>query len=79
MRRAIRHYPEVRQMLAQSSKCAVCGDAFLNTWLECVQFVDAKENLKLKSMSGSIPVRALLCSYKCFNAAGHNYFGVAFP
>ncbi|WAR12522.1 LRC69-like protein [Mya arenaria] len=24
-------------------------------------------------------VRALLCSYKCFNAKGHDYYGVAFP
>ncbi|XP_005101046.1 leucine-rich repeat-containing protein 69 isoform X2 [Aplysia californica] len=79
MRKAIRHYPDIRTMLAQSSKCAVCGDSFLNTWLECVKFVDAKEDLKLTSISGSIPVRALLCSYRCFNAAGHNYYGVAFP
>ncbi|KAK3770937.1 hypothetical protein RRG08_032871 [Elysia crispata] len=79
MRRAIRFYPDLRTMLAQSSKCAVCGDSFLNTWLECVKFIDARSDLKLTSMSGTIPVRALLCSYKCFNAAGHNYYGVAFP
>ena len=41
MRKYMRHYPQVREMLAQSSKCAVCGESFLNTWLECVQFVDA--------------------------------------
>ncbi|CAL1532741.1 unnamed protein product [Lymnaea stagnalis] len=79
MRRNIRSYPDVRNMLAQSSKCAVCSNAFLNTWLECVKFVDAKKDLRLVSMSGLIPVRALLCSYKCFNAAGHSYYGVAFP
>ena len=43
MRRSIRHYPEVREMLSQSSKCAVCDQAFLNTWLECVKFVDSNK------------------------------------
>lgn len=31
------------------------------------------------SIQGTVPVRALLCSYKCFNAEGHSYYGVAFP
>ncbi|XP_059154431.1 leucine-rich repeat-containing protein 69-like [Physella acuta] len=79
MRKALRFYPDIRNMLAQSSKCALCGAPFLNTWLECVKFVDAKKDLKLVSMSGPIPVRALLCSYKCFNSTGHSYYGVAFP
>lgn len=43
LRKAIRHYPQIKEMLAQSSKCAVCGESFLNTWLECVRFVDARE------------------------------------
>jgi hypothetical protein len=42
LRKQIRHYPELRDMLAQCSKCAVCGEAFLNTWLECVHFVDGR-------------------------------------
>ena len=42
LRRAIKHYPQIREMLAQASRCAVCGESFLNTWLECVKFVDAK-------------------------------------
>ncbi|BFZ13292.1 hypothetical protein BsWGS_16331 [Bradybaena similaris] len=79
MRKVLKLYPDVGAMLAQCSKCAVCGNAFLNTWLECVQFVDVRKDLKMTSMSGLIPVRALLCSYKCFNAPGHSYYGVAFP
>ena len=43
LRRSIRHYPSVRDMLAQSSKCAMCSELFLNTWLECVRFVDARK------------------------------------
>jgi hypothetical protein len=43
LRKAIRHYPQIKEMLAQASKCAVCGESFLNTWLECVRFVDARE------------------------------------
>lgn len=37
------------------------------------------QDLKLNNLSGLIPVRALLCSYRCFNSAGHDYYGVAFP
>jgi hypothetical protein len=43
LRRAIKHYPNIREMLAQSSRCAVCEESFLNTWLECVRFVDAHQ------------------------------------
>jgi hypothetical protein len=148
LRRAIRHYPNIREMLSQSSKCAVCGESFLNTWLECVRFMDAHkvrsgqrrwgwgwggggegeavrdrreeegeakrtgnyesaeleciessffcclvqyqwnlhlilvtilQELAAQNHTGTIPLRALLCSYKCFNSAGHSYYGVAFP
>ncbi|XP_072024227.1 uncharacterized protein [Amphiura filiformis] len=79
LRKAIRHYPNVRDMLAQASKCALCGESFLNTWLECVRFVDGHKELKLANQPGKIPVRALLCSYKCFNEPGHGFFGVALP
>ena len=24
-------------------ECPVCGESFLNTWLECVRFVDSKK------------------------------------
>ncbi len=41
VKRAIRHYPKVQEMLQYASECAVCGQSFLNTWLECVHFVDA--------------------------------------
>lgn len=34
------------------------------------------QETKMKSMP-TIPVRALLCSYKCFNSDGHAYYGVA--
>ncbi|XP_033126077.1 leucine-rich repeat-containing protein 69-like isoform X1 [Anneissia japonica] len=79
LRIAIRHYPSVKEMLGQASKCAFCNRSFLNTWLECVTFVDAKKDLKTINSPGRIPIRALLCSYKCFNSPGHRYYGVAFP
>lgn len=41
MKRSIRHFPKVQEMLQYASECAVCGQSFLNTWLECVHFVDA--------------------------------------
>jgi hypothetical protein len=39
VRQVIRNYPVVCDMLTQSSRCAVCHESFLNTWLECVHFV----------------------------------------
>ena len=30
------------------------------------------------SASNIIPIRVLLCSYKCFNEQGIGYYGVAF-
>lgn len=66
LRKAIRHYPQIKEMLAQSSKCAVCGESFLNTWLECVRFVDAREvrtrNLTVRTWIAStctVPVTVL--------------------
>ena len=33
--------------------------------------------LKIKSNVGIIPLRGLLCSYKCFNSEGHDFYGIA--
>lgn len=80
IRQMIPFFPGVREILTQASKCAVCGQAFLNTWLECVKFVKAAEDLSIRKCNTAvIPVRALLCSYKCFNSEGHTFYGVAFP
>ena len=35
------------------------------------------QGLGTKNSPGIIPIRGLLCSYKCFNVEGHDYFGVA--
>uniref|UniRef100_A0A4W6CKB0 Leucine rich repeat containing 69 n=1 Tax=Lates calcarifer TaxID=8187 RepID=A0A4W6CKB0_LATCA len=62
--------------LSSGSCCALCLGPFLTTWLECVHFISLRKDMKMKS-SLTIPVRALLCSYKCFNTDGHPYYGVA--
>ncbi|XP_072227057.1 uncharacterized protein lrrc69 [Leuresthes tenuis] len=69
------HHPHLTTLLASASCCAVCRSPFLTTWLECVHFVHLKKDVKVKSLQ-TIPVRALLCSYKCFNRDGHGYYGV---
>ncbi|KAM9340447.1 uncharacterized protein lrrc69 [Symphorus nematophorus] len=69
-------YPLLTALLASGSCCALCRSPFLTTWLECVHFISLKKDMKIRS-SLNIPVRALLCSYKCFNAEGHSYYGVA--
>ena len=43
------YFPGVREMLSQASRCAVCSEAFLNTWLECVKFVKADSVSILRS------------------------------
>ncbi|XP_075255022.1 uncharacterized protein LOC142347040 [Convolutriloba macropyga] len=97
LRRTIRHYPALREMLSLASKCAMCGSLFLNTWLECVHFIDSRRLIgsspdNSNGIKTKIPVRALLCSYKCFNSQDNEnngtglkrqlsvmYYGVAFP
>ncbi|XP_035848714.1 leucine-rich repeat-containing protein 69 isoform X1 [Sander lucioperca] len=74
--RMLPHYPLLTALLANGSCCAVCLDPLLTTWLECVHFISLKKDMKMRS-SQTIPVRALLCSYKCFNTDGHSYYGVA--
>ncbi|KAG7500627.1 leucine-rich repeat-containing protein 69 [Solea senegalensis] len=74
--RMLPHYPCLSALLANGSCCALCQGPFLTTWLECVHFVNLRKDMKVRS-SLTIPVRAVLCSYKCFNTEGHCYYGVA--
>jgi hypothetical protein len=39
----VQYYPDVKNMLLQCTKCNHCSFYFLNTWLECVKFVDLKK------------------------------------
>ncbi|XP_010778563.1 leucine-rich repeat-containing protein 69 [Notothenia coriiceps] len=74
--RMLPYYPPLPELLANGSCCALCLNPFLTTWLECVHFVSVNKETKIRS-SKTIPVRAFLCSYKCFNTEGHSYYGVA--
>ncbi|MBN3305647.1 LRC69 protein, partial [Amia calva] len=69
--------PSLQALLSQAGHCAVCSQGFLSIWLECVHFLNIKKDMKVASSSHTIPVRVLLCSYKCFNSRGHGYYGVA--
>lgn len=69
------YYPNLMTLLSKASYCAVCQGPLLTTWLECVHFVKLGKAMKMKNKL-IIPVRALLCSYKCFNSGGHSYYGV---
>lgn len=67
VKRAIRHYPKVQEMLQYASECAVCGQSFLNTWLECVHFVDAhkvRHNFRSSVLAVNVHCQCivLLCS-----------------
>ncbi|XP_051729050.1 leucine-rich repeat-containing protein 69 [Ctenopharyngodon idella] len=73
--RALPMYPELQDMLSQWGQCVLCSQPFLTTWLECVQFINTKKHMGMKS-SQSIPVRVLLCSYNCFNRDDHQYYGL---
>ncbi|XP_067835468.1 leucine-rich repeat-containing protein 69 isoform X1 [Heptranchias perlo] len=75
----LKDYPEARKILDRASICALCKDSFLNTWLECVTFVNITQETSMTRPVHIIPVRALLCSYKCFNETGHEFYGIAVP
>ncbi|XP_077208054.1 leucine-rich repeat-containing protein 69 isoform X1 [Paroedura picta] len=79
LNRAIKENTEAEKMLSQKRHCAQCGYGFLNMWLECVQFVDVKQRMKTSRNLHLLPVRILLCSYKCFNLHDEGLFGIAVP
>nr|XP_005159720.1 leucine-rich repeat-containing protein 69 isoform X1 [Danio rerio] len=73
--RSLPMYPELQDMLSHWSQCALCSQPFLTTWLECVQFINTRKHMGMKS-SQSVPVRVVLCSYDCFNRDDHQYYGL---
>ncbi|XP_038664994.1 leucine-rich repeat-containing protein 69 isoform X2 [Scyliorhinus canicula] len=75
----LKYYPEARNILGHASLCAVCKHSFLNTWLECVSFMNLKKKISRISPVHVVPIRALLCSYRCFNEPGHKFYGIAIP
>ncbi|XP_061463250.1 leucine-rich repeat-containing protein 69 isoform X2 [Rhineura floridana] len=80
LHRAIKQNLEAQNMLSHKRECAQCGHGFLGMWLECVQFVDVKQKrMKTSRNLELLPVRVLLCSYKCFNHRDHELFGIAIP
>lgn len=77
LRVEVKQYPELQGILKMALTCFVCGGPFLNTWLECVQFVEARKLFKTKSNTKEIPIRGMLCSYSCFNTNDHEFYGIA--
>ncbi|XP_055013595.1 leucine-rich repeat-containing protein 69 [Boleophthalmus pectinirostris] len=69
------YYPNLITLLAKGSYCSLCLKPILTTWLECVHFVNLRKVMKMKK-SLTVPVRALLCSYRCFSTGGHTYYSV---
>nr|XP_017536338.2 leucine-rich repeat-containing protein 69 isoform X1 [Manis javanica] len=74
---AITWYPQVRDIISQGRKCVICGNFFLTIWLECVEFVPPSKKWKISRNLHLVPLRILICSYKCFNQRGPNLFGIA--
>ncbi|XP_030894385.1 leucine-rich repeat-containing protein 69 isoform X2 [Leptonychotes weddellii] len=73
----IEQHPQVRNIISQGRKCAICGKCFLTIWLECVEFIPPPKNWKISRNLQLVPLRILICSYKCFNQRGPNLFGIA--
>ncbi|XP_053874056.1 leucine-rich repeat-containing protein 69 isoform X2 [Malaclemys terrapin pileata] len=76
---AVKQNLEACSILSKKQECAQCGQGFLNIWLECVRFVNVRQKMKISRNVHLLPVRTLLCSYKCFNHPGHGFFGIAVP
>ncbi|KAB0371812.1 hypothetical protein FD755_016750 [Muntiacus reevesi] len=74
--RAIKWYPQVRSIISQGRKCAICGKFFLTTWLKCVEFVPPSKNWKISRNLQLVPLQILICSYKCFYQRNPNLFGI---
>ncbi|KAM5281051.1 leucine-rich repeat-containing protein 69 [Ctenodactylus gundi] len=74
---AIEEYPEIKNIISQGKICVICGKFFLNTWLECVQFVSPSKTWKISRNLQLVPLRVLLCSYKCFNKRDFNLFRIS--
>ncbi|XP_014373702.1 leucine-rich repeat-containing protein 69 isoform X1 [Alligator sinensis] len=74
---AVKQNQEVGKLLSEKCVCAVCGQAFLTTRLECVCFMHVKQKMKISRNIHLLPVRKLICSFQCFNLRDHGFFGVA--
>ncbi|CAF0754347.1 unnamed protein product [Didymodactylos carnosus] len=83
LRDEIQQSKRAKEILMQCTECQFCHNYFLNTWLECVEYLDVRKTFKnihnSTTTANIVPQRVLLCSYECFNSPGHEYFGVAFP
>lgn len=84
LRERLPYAKRAKDILMQCTECQFCHNYFLNTWLECVEFIDLQRTFKGMKKNNTnqslamVPQRSLLCSYECFNSPGHSYFGVAF-
>ncbi|XP_049638083.1 leucine-rich repeat-containing protein 69 isoform X1 [Suncus etruscus] len=74
---AIKWYPQIKDLISQARTCTICGKSFLTTWLECVEFVPPNKNWKTSGNLHLVPLRVLICSYKCFGLRNKNVFGIA--
>lgn len=63
--------------LQSSGRCYICGNNFLSVWLECVKFTNVETAGLISCTTKRLPIKGFLCSYKCFNKTGHNYYGLA--
>jgi len=77
LKKQIKYFPELGDQLNLGSVCIVCGRPFLDTWLECVQFIHSQKMLHTKNNAGIIPITSHLCSYQCFNQPDHDFFAIA--
>uniref|UniRef100_A0A2K5KCL7 Leucine rich repeat containing 69 n=1 Tax=Colobus angolensis palliatus TaxID=336983 RepID=A0A2K5KCL7_COLAP len=73
----IERYPQVRSMISQGKTCAMCGQHFITVWLDCVRFVSPPKDWKISKNLQLVPLRVLICSYKCFTQRDPNLFGIA--
>ncbi|XP_076780252.1 leucine-rich repeat-containing protein 69 isoform X2 [Arvicanthis niloticus] len=74
---AIESYPEAKDKLSKSKKCAICKKPFLSEWLECVYFVAPSKSWKISRNLKLIPLQTLVCSYQCFEQRDPDIFGIA--
>jgi hypothetical protein len=79
LRQAVQSVAELKHLLSQVGLCAICNGPFINSWLDCVEFVPANKIFPLQHNTHILPLRVVLCSYHCFTNNDHQFYGIATP
>ena len=53
----VSYYPSVGECFSEAGTCCVCGEPYVNSWLDCVQFKKPKQVSKNRTTNNDNSVR----------------------